>query len=85
MKKILAADILKKNIVLIVVEKNFEIYITSNPVMVAVFGSDEQILPQFGNRADIITTRAFGPKTFGRFFFLRRAGQNPFFYSFKPA
>ena len=61
MEKVLGAYILKENIVFVVIEKNIEVFIAANTVMVAAFWAHEEVLPQFRYRTYIITAWTFGP------------------------
>src|SRR6185312_649760 len=65
MQEILGPDVLEKHLILVVIEKDLEVFCASYAVMVVAFGTYEKIFPEFGYRTDIVAVGAFGPETFG--------------------
>jgi hypothetical protein len=84
MEEIFGSDVLEENFVLIVVEKNLEIFGAADPVVMTAFRADKQVLPQFRNGTDEIAVGTFCPETFGRLLFFCRGGQNTLFDAPEP-
>src|SRR6185437_1192904 len=84
MKEVLGADVLEKDFILVIVVEDLEIFGAADAMVVVAFGTNEDVLPQFGYGTDIITIGAFGPESFRCLLFFRRAGQDTLFYAAEP-